>query len=207
MRAAPACPDPAAKVPVLTLPPPAIPVDASPTPQTGERVMVMRPRWLDDVFAGRKTLEVRSVPWRPQRVWLGYSGKIYGCAVIRGVTKMTEREFRNARALHLWSAYQPLPYNREKLFGLALAGVEAFAEPLPYAGGRVFRRYANDVVTKAKKKRRRGGEPCPEDRVPEGAEGISETGRRGAPKQKARAAKAKRPGNSTKKAAETNVKS
>ena len=204
--AAPACPAPAAKLPVLKLPPPAIPVDVTPAPQTGDKVMAMSLRWLDDILAHRKTVVVRNKPWRPGWIWLASGGKVYGRAKIKSVTHMTEQEFRNARGLHLWPACQPLPYDKDNLYGLALQTVESLEKAYPGLFSNNVFRHRDAVPKKAQKKRRPKAEPGPEDCGPQTAESIKEareknveTDQQTVPKQQAGIAKKKRAGKSRKK--------
>ena len=193
--AAPASAAPATNIPALTLPPLAIPIDASPTPNTGDSVMVMTPRWLDDIFMGRKTLVVQGLKRRPGRLWLGYGGKIYGHVEVTRVDKMTAQEFRAAHALHLWPPCQPLPCKENNIFGLTIAGVEALPEPLPYGGGQRYRRCEKVEISKKAAERRLA------DRLHQYVENIKKTkkkstknNRQTAQTEKAHTAKPEAPG-------------
>ena len=51
------------------------------TPQRGDRILVLRPHWLNLILAGEKTLEIRGRNHSAGNYWLGTRGMIHGFAI------------------------------------------------------------------------------------------------------------------------------
>lgn len=142
----------------FALPPQVPPEDnrAALTPQLNDRIMVVKPEWMERILRGDKTMEVRAMRACCGPVWLGREGKIYGRVTITGNCVMTEEEFRSRESEHRWPQHAPVPYTR--LCGLALASPERLPHPLPYwrPGGAIgwnrYRASKDDVLRKKAKK-------------------------------------------------------
>ena len=52
------------------------------TPQRGDRILVLRPHWLNLILAGEKTLEIRGRNLSAGNYWLGTRGMIHGFAIL-----------------------------------------------------------------------------------------------------------------------------
>ena len=51
-------------------------------PLPGDRILVLRPHWLNLILAGEKTLEIRGRNLSAGNYWLGTRGMIHGCAML-----------------------------------------------------------------------------------------------------------------------------
>ena len=51
-------------------------------PQRGDRILVLRPHWLNLILAGEKTLEIRGRNLSAGNYWLGTRGMIHGLAIL-----------------------------------------------------------------------------------------------------------------------------
>ena len=51
-------------------------------PLPGDRILVLRPHWLNLILAGEKTLEIRGRNLSARNYWLGTRGMIHGCAML-----------------------------------------------------------------------------------------------------------------------------
>ena len=52
-------------------------------PLPGDRILVLRPHWLNLILAGEKTLEIRGRNLSAGNYWLGTRGMIHGLAVLQ----------------------------------------------------------------------------------------------------------------------------
>ena len=141
--------------------PPQMPPEGNPaalTPQLNDRIMVVKPEWMERILCGDKTREVRAMRARPGPVWLGHEGKIYGQVTITDNCVMSEDEFCSRESEHRWPQHAPVPYAR--LCGLALSSPERLPQPLPYwrPGGAIgWNRYRTSKDDLLRKKARKGG--------------------------------------------------
>lgn len=152
-------------VPPLVLPPAVIDVEddvPEPTPQIGDRILVLREEWLRLILDGKKTQEIRNRKTRRGLVWLGLNGKVYGQVEITEVKDLTEEEFRRCGDAHLWPEDRPVPYKR--ICGYTLANLKVLSQPLPYyrpdspIGWGRFRLSASDELPQSAAARKRAGE-------------------------------------------------
>ena len=44
----------------------------------GDRILIVKPYWLELILSGEKTLEIRGTAYRPGKYWLGYQRQILG---------------------------------------------------------------------------------------------------------------------------------
>ena len=51
-------------------------------PQHGDRILVLKPHWLEQILALKKTLEIRGFKLKPGRYFLGCAGRIYASAIL-----------------------------------------------------------------------------------------------------------------------------
>ena len=51
-------------------------------PQQGDRILVLKPTWLEQILALKKTLEIRGSKLKPGRSFLGCGGRIYASALL-----------------------------------------------------------------------------------------------------------------------------
>ena len=51
-------------------------------PQQGDRILVLKPHWLEQIVALKKTLEIRGSKLKPGRYFLGCGGRIYASAIL-----------------------------------------------------------------------------------------------------------------------------
>ena len=91
--------------------------------QRGDRILILKERWLDLILSGEKTMEIRSKRLRAGKYYLGYKEKIYGC-VSTGVAVpiTTVEEWRALYPRHLVNS-STLPY--ERTFGLPVLSVHS----------------------------------------------------------------------------------
>ena len=52
-------------------------------PQQGDRILVLKPHWLEQILALKKTLEIRGRNLSAGNYWLGTRGMIHGLAVLQ----------------------------------------------------------------------------------------------------------------------------
>ena len=92
--------------------------------QRGDRILILKERWLDLILSGEKTMEIRSKRLRAGRYYLGYKEKIYGCVSIGvAVPIATVEEWRALYPRHLVDS-STLPYERST-FGLPILSVHS----------------------------------------------------------------------------------
>ena len=98
---------------------------ATPQPlQKGDRILILKERWLGMILSGEKTMEIRSKRLRAGRYYLGYKEKIYGCVSIGvAVPIATVEEWRALYSRHLVSS-STLPYECST-FGLPILSVHS----------------------------------------------------------------------------------
>ena len=127
-------------------------------PKINDRIMVLRPPWLDYILEGSKTMELRGRKSRNGMVWLGCNSKIYGRATITSTVSLTAEEFRAREAEHLWPADLEIPYRNP--CGLMLEDVIKLPAPIPYwqppsaLGWNVYRREETDWSMKTSSNRK-----------------------------------------------------
>ncbi len=81
-----------------------------PQPLHGDRVLVLKPRWLRLILGHRKSLEVRGSPLAAGPAWLGARGTIYGHAVLGPSFEIaTAQQWANLRSQHRVEGPAPYP--------------------------------------------------------------------------------------------------
>ena len=105
-------------------------VDFGSTPRFGERILVLRREWLQQILDGRKTLEIRGARLREGDVWLGSRCAVFGKARLGSAVPIcTEQEWAALRPQHL-VAGAALPY--KTTWGLPLQSVMRLRDDVPF---------------------------------------------------------------------------
>jgi len=101
----------------------------APSPQPGDKILLLKQPWLDMVLLGQKNLEIRALPYASGNYWLGRKSCIYGLARLgRAIPISTVKGWNALRPRHRVESLT-LPYR--KTFGLPVLSVVAVA-PVPY---------------------------------------------------------------------------
>ena len=58
----------------------------------GDKILVIRPYWLDLILAGETTLEIRGTPYRPGRHFLGYNRQVLAVAQLGNLVRIASAE-------------------------------------------------------------------------------------------------------------------
>ena len=96
-------------------------MSASRPPVDGDRVLVLRWKWLQLILDCEKSMEIRSMPLRAGFYFLGCKGKVYGSCTIGDAVRIdTRRIWQQMSNRHRVSGRE-LPYKRT--FGLPLSNV------------------------------------------------------------------------------------
>eukprot|EP00973_Karenia_brevis_P095099 12425674-Karenia_brevis.AAC.2 len=115
-------------------------VDFGPSPCLGDRILILREHWLEQILSGEKSLEIRGKRLREGDVWLGCHSRILGKARLGpAVAIRTEQEWEALRPRHRVMD-DALPY--KTTWGLPLQNVVRLREGAPY----VHRRGAIGIV-------------------------------------------------------------
>ena len=102
---------------------------ANPT-RSGDRILVLKRKWLSLLVSGRKTLEIRGTQLKPGRCLVGCGGKIYASVVLgKAIEIKTVRQWRELRGKHLVDTNEH-PY--VKTWGLPVHKVESFKKSFSY---------------------------------------------------------------------------
>ena len=79
-------------------------------PSPGDRILVLRPHWLNLILAGEKTLEIRGRNLSAGNYWLGTRGMIHGLAVLQPAILIdTAQAWQDLRHRHRVESNE-LPY-------------------------------------------------------------------------------------------------
>ena len=101
----------------------------APTP--GDRILLLRPRWLSLILSGEKSLEIRGRNLPAGPYWLGSCGLIHGRAQLRAATRIqTAQAWQDLRQLHCVDGDEP-PYKRT--YGFPIKVCERVSPPIPFA--------------------------------------------------------------------------
>ena len=103
-------------------------------PKAGDRILILKPVWLDLTLAGDKTMEIRGSSLRPGKYFLGCQTQILAVAHLglpRRIT--TVEQWVGLRPLHCVTSDE-LPYKRT--FGLPIHAVHRVSAAIPYAQSR-----------------------------------------------------------------------
>ena len=100
-------------------------------PEIGDRVLILRPAWLDLILAGDKTMEIRGASLRPGKYFLGCKKRILAVAHLGRPRRITTtEEWGELRPLHCVMSNE-LPY--KKTFGLPIESLHRVSAAIPFA--------------------------------------------------------------------------
>ena len=99
-------------------------------PRDNDAILIVRDPWIGLILSGIKTLEIRGTRLRPQTMWLGTKGLIFGRARIESVREIeTEEMWQELYPQHRWDR-MTRPYRRT--FAMHLTEVQRSSRPLHY---------------------------------------------------------------------------
>ena len=99
-------------------------------PSVGDKILLLKWDWLQLILDRRKTMEIRGLPLRRGRYYLGFKKNIYGWVEFDDPQRIANlREWNQLRSRHLVQRAD-LPY--KKTCGLPILQVERFSEPVPF---------------------------------------------------------------------------
>ena len=100
-----------------------------PAPETGERILVLKDKWLLRILLREKTMEVRGRRLSGSYL-LGCRGRIYARATLGEAVKIDSLQiWQELRHMHRVSANK-LPY--AKTYGMPLTALKFFPHSIPY---------------------------------------------------------------------------
>ena len=94
-------------------------------PAAGDKILVLKERWLRLLLSGEKTLEIRGAPFKGGRYFLGCKSIVWGVATFGDPVELGLEEFRARQHQHLVEA-DNLPY--KKTFGMPVLTVRALPQ-------------------------------------------------------------------------------
>ena len=99
-------------------------------PCHGDRILIFRRGWLERIFSGEKTMEIRGTRLHEGDVWLGCKSQVLGKARLgAGIHIETESQWTALRPQHLVSD-SGLPY--KKTWGLPLCAITRLRKAVPF---------------------------------------------------------------------------
>ena len=99
-------------------------------PSPGDRILVLRPHWLNLILAGEKTLEIRGRNLSAGNYWLGTRGMIHGLAILDPATLInTAQAWQELRHRHRVESDE-LPY--KTTYALPIRRCRRVTPPIPY---------------------------------------------------------------------------
>ena len=99
-------------------------------PRDGDRILVLKRRWLDLILSGEKTLEIRSKNMKGGTYFLGCGGEIFARVYLdQAFPIKTEVQWNSLREAHC-VPYDALPY--KKTFGMRLLRLVRMQSPIAY---------------------------------------------------------------------------
>ena len=105
-----------------------LPLMAEPLP--GDRILVLRPHWLNLILAGEKTLEIRGRNLSAGKYWLGTRGMIHGLAILEpAILINTLQAWQDLRHRHRVESNE-LPY--KTTYALPVRRCRRVTTPIPY---------------------------------------------------------------------------
>ena len=78
-------------------------------PASGDRILIVRPCWLNLILSGAKTMEIRGSPLRPGKYYLGYKKQIIAIAQMGTPLRITSEEHWAALRLRHHVVSKSLP--------------------------------------------------------------------------------------------------
>ena len=99
-------------------------------PKDGDRILLIKQKWLALVLAGDKTMEVRGKRLRAGKCFFARKGVIYASAALGDAIEIPDaQQWESLQHLHCVPG-KVLPYART--FGLPINGVERLNPPIPF---------------------------------------------------------------------------
>ena len=95
----------------------------------GDKILVIRPYWLDLILAGEKTLEIRGSPYSPRLHFLCYNKQILAVAQLGNPVRIASTEHWVSLQSQHHVVTETLPYKRT--FGLPILPARA-VRPVPF---------------------------------------------------------------------------
>ncbi len=86
---------------------PALMSQHPPAPAPGDRILVLKPRWLRLVLGRQKTLEIRGSPLAAGPAWLGARGTLYGSCVLGAPSELGADDWAAERSRHMVPGVPP----------------------------------------------------------------------------------------------------
>ena len=103
-------------------------------PQENDSILILRDPWIGLILSGSKTLEIRGARLRPQTMWLGSRGLIFGQARIESAREIeTDEAWQELYPQHRWDR-STRPYKRT--FAMHLTEVQRLNRPQHYRHSR-----------------------------------------------------------------------
>ncbi|CAE7356429.1 unnamed protein product [Symbiodinium sp. CCMP2592] len=98
-------------------------------PADGDRIMILKAKWLSMILNGQKTIEIRGQPARAGLIWFGHNQLLHGRAYITHTEKLSVTTFRQMQHQHGLSTHV-LPYQRTH--ALHMADIKRMRSPQPF---------------------------------------------------------------------------
>ena len=99
-------------------------------PQQGDRILVLKPHWLEQILALKKTLEIRGSKLKPGRYFLGCGGRIYASVILDAAIAIeTKAQWIALREDHKVKT-DALPYR--KTYGLPIKKLTQLKKAVSY---------------------------------------------------------------------------
>ena len=120
-------------------------------PKIGDRILIIKPKYLQMIFSGEKNVEIRGVRYKPGIFFVGYNSMIYGYIRTGEAVRIENlAEFNAMLPRHHWNA-PSMPY--KNTWAIPILHVEEFQHPIPFyhAKGAIgivrYRKSANDILS------------------------------------------------------------
>ena len=99
-------------------------------PRNGDRILVLKQKWLGLVLVGDKTMEVRGKRLKAGVAYVGWKGTIYASATLGDAVEIRDtQQWDSLRDQHRVPG-QVLPYKRT--FGLPIHNIERLNPPVSF---------------------------------------------------------------------------
>ena len=101
------------------------------TPRTGDRILILKPHWMQLILRGDKTMEIRNRKLKSGLYFLGSKGKIYAEAELGEAIKIiTSKQWRSLRLKH---CVENNEFVYKNTYGIPLTRVIQFENTIPYS--------------------------------------------------------------------------
>ena len=99
-------------------------------PREGDRILLLKQKWMVLVLAGDKTMEIRGQRLKAGAAYFGWKGVIYASATLGDAIEIRgTQQWGNLRIQHRVPETM-LPYKRT--FGLPIRNIESLNPPVPF---------------------------------------------------------------------------